>query len=224
MAHSIAYALGGTNIGYRINLAIEEFNDGRTDAVGFLGAWQGRDAAKQFAESGIPPYSQKSGRGYVVPSADISKTTIQNAVYGRLLADFYGFDEVCICTEPYHGVGALDDFMCAFQRISLKTVPVDESRYGKPPEHAEAAPLRKLHEMLRGAFEPFYADVTPARSRKQLTALWERDWHLAEAVYNPLRDRVETPAFKILKRSTQTPLVRALARPVDAAKGLATFK
>lgn len=215
MARSIVYALGGTNIDYRINLAVEEYNDGRADAVGFLGTWQGKAAAKQFSENGIPSYSTSSRKGYIVPKNDISRTTVQSAVYGRLLADFYGFDEICICTEPFHGEGALLDFSKAFDRgyaLELKTVPNDKTKYGTPPKHGEAAPVRKLHEMIRTAFEPFYRDLPSPRSHDGVLALWDRDWHLAEAAYNPLRDYVESPTFELLKRSKQTPLAKRLAR------------
>jgi len=228
MARGIAYALGGTNIDYRIDLAIEEYKNGKVDAVGFLGAGQGKAAARRFAESGIPPHDAGLGRfestGYIVPRNDKSRTTVQSAVCADVLNSFFHFDDICICTEPYHGKGALrefrrvlptigyDEYLNEMQiRVRLKTEPEDKRAYGKPPKHGEAAPVRAMHEMVRLAFEPFYCDLS---GEDGSTAFWDRDWHLAEAVYNPLRDRVESPAFELLKRSKRTPLAKRLARSV----------
>lgn len=205
--YDVMIALGGTNIERRMDLVIYGYHKGETHVVMFVGAWQGKRAAKYFSRNGITPYDEGTGLGYIVRN-DSSRTTTESAVYARLDVDRFGLgDKLCVCTESYHGLSALADFRRLFPKqlfsLDLRVVDVIKD------------PLEKLirigvHEPIRKAFDVLYVDLPVAITKEDIEAIRRRELALQKAAYNPLRDKIESPLFEMIKRFRGTGLYKLM--------------
>lgn len=208
--YDVMIGLGGTNIEERMNLAMYGYHNSETPVVMFVGASQGKDAVKYFRKNGIPCYSEETGKGYIVAKDDKSKTTLESAAYARTLADQFNLGKnICICTEHYHEEGALEDFKNLFPESNFNLYSESTRVIENPLERF----IRyRVHEPIRELFNILYLDLPEAITESDINKIRSRDILLQKAVYNPLRDKVESPLLELIERFKQTKLFRLIKK------------
>jgi len=201
--YDVGIALGGTNIEERMNPVVASYLKGETPVAMFVGKLQGEEAAEYFSSHGIPPYSRRTGDGYIAQRNDWSATTIQNAIIAKRFIEELDLGErIFISTELHHGARALKEF----KRILPNPYHIDLVTVGQTIQNPKELMLRILHEPISIFFDLFYSDLPKAaHSDRQLNQFYVRDKKM-QIVYDLVRDW-ESKIYMLMGSSSQNKLV-----------------